>query len=72
MTVTGDIKSKVQDYLDGDYEVTDARAIPSVEDLPFGKTAKKMNLCVFYIDLMERINKNRTNIVTASGVYRAW
>jgi len=46
-----DIKTNVIDYLEGDYEVTEAKVIPSVEDVPFGKFAKKMKLCVFYIDL---------------------
>jgi len=53
MAILEDIKSKVSDYLEGDYEVVDARVIPSVDDLAFGKVAKKMNLCVFYIDLRE-------------------
>lgn len=51
MSLGDDIKTKVADYLEGDYEVTDAKVIPSVDDVPFGKVAKKMNLCVFYIDL---------------------
>jgi len=51
MSITDDIKNNVTDYLEGDYEVTDAKVIPSVEDVTFGKVAKKMNLCVFYIDL---------------------
>lgn len=46
-----DVRKAVSEYLDGDYTVTDARAIPSVEDVPFGKFAKKMNLCVLFIDL---------------------
>lgn len=45
------IISNVTEYLNGDYEVSDAKVIPSVEDIPFGKLAKKMNLCVFSIDL---------------------
>lgn len=51
MSTVAEIKSTVIDYLQGDYEITDAKTIPSVEDVPFGKQAKKMNLCVFYIDL---------------------
>ncbi len=51
MSLTDDIKTNVIDYLDGDYVVTDANVIPSIEDVPFGKVAKKINLCVFYIDL---------------------
>ncbi len=46
-----DIENKVRDYLEGDYEVEDTASIPSVEDVPFGKVAKKMDLCVFCIDL---------------------
>ena len=53
MSLKDDVTLNVGDYLSGDYEVIDARKIPSVEDLPFGKTAKKMNLCVFYIDLRD-------------------
>lgn len=51
MSLTDDIKINVKDYLEGDYDVTDAKVIPSVDDVPFGKVAKKINLCVFYIDL---------------------
>ncbi len=51
MSLTDDIRTNVADYLDGDYAVTDANVIPSVEDVPFGKVAKKIKLCVFYIDL---------------------
>lgn len=51
MSLADDIKTNVADYLAGDYEVTEGRVLPSVEDVPFGKVAKKMNLCVLYIDL---------------------
>jgi adenylate cyclase len=51
MTTITEIESTVSDYLQGDYEVTDAKVIPSVDDVPFGKQAKKMNMCVFFIDL---------------------
>jgi adenylate cyclase len=56
MTLLDDIRKNVADYLQGDYEVTDAKTIPSVEDVPFGKQAKKMKLCVFYIDLRHSTN----------------
>lgn len=51
MTLKDDIKNKVSEYLDGDYEIIEAREIPSADDLPFGNVAKKINLCVFSIDL---------------------
>jgi adenylate cyclase len=51
MPLTDDVRAKVVEYLDGDYEVEDVTAIPSVEDVTFGRKAKRMKLCVFYIDL---------------------
>ncbi len=51
MSLTNDVRTKVVEYLDGDYEVEDVTAIPSADDVPFGKKAKRMKLCVFYIDL---------------------
>ena len=51
MGLVNDVTNKVRDYLDGDYEVEEVRSIPSVENVPFGKKAKKINLCSFAIDL---------------------
>ncbi len=51
MGLVSDIENKVRDYLDGNYEVTTTNSIPSVENVPFGKRAKKMNLTAFCIDL---------------------
>ncbi len=51
MGFTNDVENVVRDYLDGDYEVTDTTAIPDVENVAFGKKAKKMNMCTFCIDL---------------------
>jgi len=56
MSLADDIRPKVADYLEGDYEVEDVTAIPSVGDVPFGKKAKRMKLCVFYIDLRKSTN----------------
>lgn len=56
MSLTDDIKATVTDYLEGDYDVVDAKVIPSPEDVPFGKIAKKMNVCVFSIDLRHSTN----------------
>lgn len=49
--LVNDIENRVRDYLAGDYEVTSTENIPSVEEVAFGKKAKKMNLCAFCIDL---------------------
>lgn len=51
MGFVDDLENKVRDYLDGDYEVSETQIVPSVEQVPFGKKAKKMNLCAFCIDL---------------------
>jgi len=56
VSLTDDIKATVTDYLEGDYDVVDAKVIPSPEDVPFGKIAKKMNVCVFSIDLRHSTN----------------
>lgn len=51
MGLVNDLENKVRDYLDGDYEVTETQTIPSIGHVPFGKKAKKMNLCAYCIDL---------------------
>lgn len=51
MGYVDDLENKVRDYLEGDYEVTETQTIPSVDNVAFGKKAKKMNLCAYCIDL---------------------
>src|SRR5574340_485035 len=51
-----DVSGKVKEYLSGDYQIEDVTEIPSVEDVPFGKKAQQMKLCVFYIDLRDSTN----------------
>lgn len=51
MRYIDEIENKVKDYLDGDYEITETKGIPSIEDVPFGKKAKKMKLCAYCIDI---------------------
>ena len=46
-----DLENKVSDYLSGSYEVSETKSIPSVEQVSFGKKAKKMDLCAYCIDL---------------------
>lgn len=46
-----DLENQVRDYLDGDYEITEMETIPSIENVPFGKKAKKINLCAYCIDI---------------------
>lgn len=41
MRYIDEIENKVKDYLDGDYEITETKGIPSIEDVPFGKKLKK-------------------------------
>src|SRR3954471_3592332 len=53
MGFKADVTSKVKDYLNGDYEVEVVREIPSVENVPFGNKAKRMNLCALSIDLRD-------------------
>lgn len=51
MGIVNDLENKVRDYLAGDYEVTETKTIPSVDNVPFGNNAKKMQLCAYCIDL---------------------
>jgi len=46
-----ELKNKVTDYLAGDYEVTETKTIPSVDNVTYGKKTKKMKLCAYCIDL---------------------
>lgn len=46
-----DLENKVREYLEGDYEVSETETIPSVDNVPFGKKAKKMKLCAYCIDI---------------------
>jgi len=46
-----DLTNKVRDYLSGDYDITETRGIPTVDNVSHGKKAKKMNICAFSIDL---------------------
>lgn len=45
------LENTIRDYLSGDYEVTDTQTIPSIEQVAFGKKAKKIKLCAFCIDM---------------------
>jgi len=51
MGLVNDIENKVKDYLAGDYEIKEVTIIPSVDDVPIGKKARKMDVCAFNIDL---------------------
>lgn len=51
MGLKSDIEKKVREYLAGDYEIQDFKGIPTVEQVPFGRVAKRVKLCVLYIDL---------------------
>jgi len=46
-----ELKNKIKDYMDGDYEVTETNTIPSPEDVPLGKKAFKIKLASLCIDL---------------------
>lgn len=51
MGYKNDIENKVKDYLDGNYEVEETTSIPTIDNVAFGKKAKKMDLCAYCIDL---------------------
>ena len=51
MSYIKDLENKIKDYMDGDYEITETKTIPSAENVPFGKKAFKMQLVSLCIDL---------------------
>lgn len=51
MGLVSELENKVRDYLAGNYQVTNTQTIPSVDNVSFGKKAKKMKLCAYCIDL---------------------
>ena len=68
-----DVTEKVTDILEGDYEIEDIEEIPSPQDVPFGKKAKRMKVCTLYIDL-----RNSSNLLfvhqkqTAGKIHKAF
>ncbi|MBA4376740.1 MAG: hypothetical protein C0401_11285 [Anaerolinea sp.] len=62
MTTATEITEKVTNYLSGDYEIADVDQIPSVEDVEFGKYAKRIKLCTLSIDL-----RNSTSLLFNPG-----
>ena len=51
MDFVNDLENQVREYLEGDYEVSEIKDIPSVDNVSFKKKAKKLNLCAYSIDL---------------------
>jgi adenylate cyclase len=56
-----DAQKAVNDYFSGTYKITKTDAIPTAEDLPFGKEGKQIDLAMLFIDIRES-----TAIVDAS------
>lgn len=46
-----ELEDRINDYLDGDYEIVETDKIPSPEQVAFGKKAYKIKLTVLCIDL---------------------
>lgn len=63
----------VTDFFEGDYEITEGRAIPDVEDIAFGKVGRELDLAMLFIDI-----KESTRIVdgfrrkTAAKMYKSF
>lgn len=48
-----EVGDKVDEYLDGDYDVQETKTIPEPKDVPFGKVAKKLRVATYAIDLRD-------------------
>lgn len=60
MTSKKEIIEGLESFFVGDYEVTDGRVVPDVDDIPFGKYGKEIELAMLFIDI-----KKSTKIVDA-------
>jgi class 3 adenylate cyclase len=73
MATKEEIIRQVDDFFNGDYEITEGRIIPEVADISFGKNGKEIELAMLFIDIRES-----TKIVdglrrtTAARMYKAF
>ena len=51
MSYIRELEDRIRDYLTGEYEIIETKAIPSPENVAFGKKAYKIKLTAFCIDL---------------------
>ncbi len=73
MATKSDLEKGVEDFFSGDYEITEGRTIPDVEDIAFGKVGRELELAMLFIDI-----KESTHIVdgfrrkTAARMYKSF
>jgi class 3 adenylate cyclase len=48
-----DVEKAVDDFFDGNYEITQGTVVPDVGDLKFGKKGREMELAMLFIDIRE-------------------
>jgi hypothetical protein len=67
MSLSDEIRSKVNDYMTSRYEVVDARVVPGKPDVRFGPHAKKLWARAIYIDLRNSrtLLAEHTNLIAA-------
>lgn len=53
MITKDEIEDGVNDFFSGDYEITEGRSIPNVEDIQLGKFGREMELAMLFIDIRE-------------------
>ncbi len=53
MSLKDDVIKQVDEFFEGDYEITEGRKVPDVEDINFGKFGTELELAMMFIDLKE-------------------
>lgn len=53
MAVKDDLEKGAQEFFEGDYEVTEGKAIPDADDIAFGKVGRELELAMLFIDIRE-------------------
>lgn len=73
MPTQAEIISGVNDFFNGDYEITDGTTIPDVSDLALGKNGKEIELAMLFVDIKESTKiVDGLRRITAAKMYKSF
>lgn len=73
MSINDDLLAEVDDIFEGDYQVTDAMDIPSLEEVGLGKEGAQLELAILFVDIHESTTMvDGFRRQTAAKMYKAF
>src|SRR5208337_3221557 len=73
MTTKSEILKGTDDFFNGEYEIDQARVVPSAEDLKFGKYGKEIELTMLFIDIKKSTKiADSVRRTTAARMYKSF